>query len=476
MYMFVLLFLWLFLPQHESIDKRFASSVSEERLKATASELVSFGNRLGGTPSGERSVGYVRQRFRAIGLKTEVVIDPALPIYQHRSWRLRVASPSRLRNLIRNDWLAGFSPAKRITTAPLRYLDPEKRLAELELDSTVVLTDRSVNHSLYQTLERAGALAVLTYAPNIETAYSDWAMIPLLKAADDNPIPAYGISRRNGRKLKTELESGTSVQIQFSASTKIFEGKPKTVIATLPGESEEFFILCAHGDSDSGGPGSDDNASGVAGVLETAHILSEMVKKKVLPEPYYTIKFIIWGSEIHSSESFVRQQGDSLFKIKGVLNFDQIGTGARRYTIYCEPNNSPVNEPLLSVFTEVSERYVGKRGYWKEATTNPALGGSDSYVFLPDRLASLGLPSARIPSVTIFTAAWNHSRIIEQTTGWKSKAWKGPRDSVIIDYSQYYHSSLDIPARTTNQQPFRMSWGVKAAGQMLLRLAWNGHE
>ena len=197
-----------------------------------------------------------------------------------------------------------------------------------------------------------------------------------------------------------------------------------------------------------------------------------MVSSGLLPKPAFTIKFIVWGSEIYSTEHYVRRHQDSLEKILGVLNYDEIGTGATRNCLYFESNDIEHNEKLLRTLERVGEEYVGRKGFWEESTTNPSQGGTDSYVFLPDWLGRLNLPEAEVPSVTIYTGAWNERKTIPQTEGWSSKAWKGHPDSVTVDYSAYYHSSLDTPARTTEKEPFNMVWGVKAVGIALLRLAW----
>jgi hypothetical protein len=128
---------------------------------------------------------------------------------------------------------------------------------------------------------------------------------------------------------------------------------------------------------------------------------------------------------------------------------------------------------LLRTLQRIGEDYVGKKAFWREATTNPSQGGTDSYVFLPNYLNRLGVPVVEIPSVTIFTAAWQESKAIYQPKEWRTEAWKGPADSVYIDYSEYYHSSLDTPEMTTDREPFNMTWGVKAVGIALLRLAWR---
>jgi Zn-dependent M28 family amino/carboxypeptidase len=249
-------------------------------------------------------------------------------------------------------------------------------------------------------------------------------------------------------------------------------GVPRTVIATIPGEGDSYYIVCAHGDSDSGGPGADDNASGVAGLVELARVLQGMIMAKELPRPKHSIKFIVWADEYASTEQYVMRHAGRLDKIVGVMNYDQIGAGITRNCIYFESNDIPHNENLLRTLNAIGEEYAGMKGFWEEATTTPSQGGTDSYVFLPDYLKHLKLPAVEIPSVTIYTAAWNDVRTLPQTPGWSSRAWKGHPDSVVVDYSAYYHSSLDVPTLTTDKEPSNMVWAVKAAGIALLRLAW----
>ena len=94
------------------------------------------------------------------------------------------------------------------------------------------------------------------------------------------------------------------------------------VVATLPGAThpDNVYIVGAHFDSVSAGPGADDNASGMAAVLEIASVLSQYSFQS-------TIKFIgfnveeqgLVGSHTYSDEAEVN--GD---KVLGMLNFDMI--------------------------------------------------------------------------------------------------------------------------------------------------------
>ncbi|MBI2618502.1 MAG: M28 family peptidase [Ignavibacteriales bacterium] len=452
-------------------ERAFAQKVSQTSMRNHVRNLVASGNRLGGTPSGDKSTDYVSRSFKRSGLATMIEVDPEKLVSINHEWQLQVMEPRRLRQLIRNEWLGGYSPSVSRTTAPLQLLEQEEGVTS-ELSGAAVLTERQVTDRLYQSLVNAGVVCILSYAPADSTLYSDWAMISDLRESNANAIPLFNLSYGNGTRLRKELDQNTPVTIRFMSRTTITSGSPKTVVATLPGKSGKYYLVCAHGDSDSGGPGADDNASGVAGVLELARVFSSMMQSGQLSVPEKSIKFVIWGSEYYSTEHYVKRHQEQLEEILGVLNYDEIGTGASRDCLYFESNDVPYHEDLMKIFNAVGEEYVDKPGFWKEATTNPSQGGTDSYVFMPEYLDRLDVPRATIPSITIYTAAWNRPRTIPQTPGWTSRAWKGHPDSVTIDYSRYYHSSLDIPERTTEREPFNMSWAVKAVGIALLRLAW----
>jgi hypothetical protein len=107
------------------------------------------------------------------------------------------------------------------------------------------------------------------------------------------------------------------------------EGKPyRNIIATKKGEiqSDKIIIICAHYDSVVGSPGADDNASGIAGLLELARRLAQENTKK-------TIKFITMVNEeppffmSKDMGSFqyarqVRKKGDN---IEAVLCLESLG-------------------------------------------------------------------------------------------------------------------------------------------------------
>lgn len=113
------------------------------------------------------------------------------------------------------------------------------------------------------------------------------------------------------------------------------------VVTTLPGKDPYQVLLTAHYDDISEqpanyAPGADDNASGVAGVLEAARIMTEK-------DWQHTLRFVLFSGEelgLLGSRYYVRQSykdGDSII---GVLNMDMIaydGNEDRSLDIHCSP-------------------------------------------------------------------------------------------------------------------------------------------
>lgn len=101
------------------------------------------------------------------------------------------------------------------------------------------------------------------------------------------------------------------------------QGIYQNVVAEWPGTvtPQEIYIVCAHYDTTSGGerPGGDDNASGTAGVLEAARVLTQYHFRS-------TLRFIAFNAEeewMKGSQEYV----DTLptdANIMGVINLDMI--------------------------------------------------------------------------------------------------------------------------------------------------------
>jgi hypothetical protein len=450
-------------------ERAFADAVQSEALRRYVRELVAFGPRMGGTPSNEKSAAYLATFFSGLGLDARV--EDGAPELAH--WEVEWGVALDDGASIESAYPLGFSPSAKAGTrgtllhvADLRRAPPEASWA-----GRVIYTEGEVGGA-YGAIAQSGHLpvAILTSAPNQPARYIDWSRISSLPARTDNPVPAFAVSYVDGRTLAAAAALGRSVTVQVTSTIR--EGRPRTVVATLPGrEPDAYYLVCAHGDSDAGGPGADDNASGVATVMEIARVMTGLVKAKTIAPPRHSIRFVVWGAEYASAREYIAREGERLRNLKAVINFDQTGTGAEREAIYFESNEVPWNETLLRTLDRVGADYLNRPGFWTEYATNPSQGGTDSYAFLPRQYRGQGYTNLQIPSTTVYTAAWDSPRTVRQTAGWESNGTPDPT-RVTIDYSLYYHSSGDTPENTTEREPQNMVRAVRAAGIALLRLNW----
>ncbi|HEX2239594.1 MAG TPA: M28 family peptidase [Actinomycetota bacterium] len=134
--------------------------------------------------------------------------------------------------------------------------------------------------------------------------------------------------RRGARYIAAEFESlGYRVRIQkFSVD----DGTSRNIVAWWPGARRYPVILGGHMDSVPGAPGANDNASGVAVLLETARIAAGTSHVEFL-------KFVAFGSEEYGadgshhvgSQVFVNRLGEhGRARLAGMVSVDMVADGS----------------------------------------------------------------------------------------------------------------------------------------------------
>ncbi len=134
----------------------------------------------------------------------------------------------------------------------------------------------------------------------------------------------------------------------------------ENVVAEKPGlvDSTKIFIICAHLDSTSpqqysNAPGGDDNASGSAGVIEAARIMSGYNFK-------YTIRFICFGGEeqgLYGSSSYADAAAAAGDDIIGVMNLDMVLYGPAGQDVFWVPYDAQ-STGLALALDAICDTYV----------------------------------------------------------------------------------------------------------------------
>jgi hypothetical protein len=436
-------------------ERTLAATVSEQRMVETVRKLVGFGTRMYGTPSNHASAQWLADEFKRAGLDVTIRQDTPRDWYMPVSWEIRVSAaapagkPAPVPVVLKTTWPNSGAPSSKGEGA-------------LSIDAA------------------PGAVCLMSKAPTPETTVgcvaalfdgrvssSGWPNVG--RSRGTFTIPVFVLSPREANPLRERLAAGEKIQIAFALEAKSGNAAGETVVATLPGKDRSKYVLfCAHGDSDSGGPGADDNASGVATVLEIARTAAAAIKAGKLAQPAWDMRFAAWGGEMSSTREYYAALDKDASKLQGVFNYDQAGFGSTKEALYVEPDDVPVNKDVIAVVRGVMQEHIGAKGFPEHAASIKSQGGTDSYVFQNTRTAGATL----YPSVTIYTSAWDKPNEVALTEGFPPLNWYPDEKpgKITVDGDPFYHSVGDTPANTTDNEPSNMGWCARVGLVSALRM------
>lgn len=163
-------------------------------------------------------------------------------------------------------------------------------------------------------------------------------------------------------------------------------GWSENILGMLPGRKEEIIVLSAHYDhlgiiDNKIYPGANDNASGVAVIMEVINELKEET-------PQYSILFAFWGSEemgLLGSRYFCENPTIRLENIKCVINLDSVGNLGKDknllgWGLIKEETSSTIMEKLTEEGWHIE---------WEKNTSH----SSDHYSFMKKGISSITLLS-----------------------------------------------------------------------------------
>lgn len=280
--------------------------VAEAHAMAYARGLTALGPRLTGSAAYQRAAEWTAAQLRDAGV-THVGFEPfTIPdAWERDSASARIVAPEPL--TLRAAAL-GWTPSTRgpieaeLVTLNDATVETIAAAPALVAGRVVLLRAREAaggplavwnrRREIDRALARAGAVAILSPDADRDDA---------LVARDRTPgaaigaLPAAQIARGDAEKIRALIDRGP-VRIAIELRNRVTAGPVavNNVVAEIRGRerADEWVIVGAHLDSWDVSPAAQDNATGVAMVLEAARVIARQ------PRPALrSIRFVLWGGE-----------------------------------------------------------------------------------------------------------------------------------------------------------------------------------
>jgi Zn-dependent M28 family amino/carboxypeptidase len=299
-----------------------AISLPSMRRDLRALERISDrngGSRAAGTAGYAASIRYVSDQLRRAGYRPQVSAFP-LVLYVERVERGRQIAPVSRDLALEALQYSPSTPPGGLRARVVASGDGCSRDDYGAVRGLIALVERgdcffSVKAANAQS---AGAAGVLVY--NSDAGLFDGT----LGDPKASGIPVAGIARDTGQ----ELAAATDPVVEMVLETDTRETTSQNVVANAQAQRPKVLIVGAHLDSVSMGAGINDNATGVATVLEIARAVRKVA-------PGLSVRFAFWGAEelgLFGSRAYAGTVAPS--QVVGYLNFDVLGSPSRRYGVY----------------------------------------------------------------------------------------------------------------------------------------------
>ena len=321
-----------------------------------------IGLRWAGTVGEQQAAEYTADQFRICGL-----VEPRIEPFELKTSDCHLAS---LRVIGVDSWHADirpclFCPSLDIATTlidvghgmPHELEDAKDRIgrsvALIQSEFEPFSEPRHLTIRL-RDLARLGAVAAVTSSPQKgrrlqHMSAGDW------RDGDPNsvPLPLLQTSLEDAQWLKRRVAEGVTVSLRVDSEFRIVTSW--NAVADLPGQiDDECIVLGAHHDTTPDSSGANDNATGVAVLLETARLLTDLAQT-LKTKPARTIRFVSFGAEeqgLQGSTAFVERHYGPEPRPRLMLALDELATGNMKGVVLQFPELRDIVQQQLDAMNE----------------------------------------------------------------------------------------------------------------------------
>lgn len=281
-----------------------------------------IGPRVAGTEAERKAGDYIENHFRQLGL---TVSRPAFQISTSLDKGSQLSFKDSSKQTVEIKGSAFNMSANGKVNAPLVFANYGRKtdIPVGGLQGRIALVERGEIpfEDKVSNVTQAGAVGIVVY--------NNLADQPLKGTLGTQAtIPALGITKADGAKLRDELLAQTTYPLNLEVNITNQSVDMTNVVGIRPAAdsatASPILILGGHYDSVPDSPGANDNASGTATVMELARVLKDRY-------PQYELRFIAFAGEeigLTGSANYAKNLSSAeKSRLKAMINIDMITVG-----------------------------------------------------------------------------------------------------------------------------------------------------
>jgi len=352
----------------------FTKKISADNIYSTIEKFSATDDaRITGFDGEGNTAQYIKKQFEDLGFEVKEQNFP-VNAYKCKSTELSIGDSEELKIDSKFLQFTKGTPKEGIT-GEIVYADmgSDSDMENAKVKGKLVLMKRGGDYFRVK-VERAfrkGAVGAIFYDPGKD----EFISATLVEVSN---IPAVSIKKSEAEKLVKQFEEGKALKATLKVDCDYKEASSTNIIATMKskkGSNGKHIVVGAHYDGVDT-PAANDNASGIATVLEAAKILS----KENLD---CDVKFIAFGAEeigLVGSKYYVESlSSEEKDNIAAMLNLDMVGVGDTLMV-------HTMDEGVKSLPADLAVSCINKFSLKNERTEQP---NSDHSSF-----QSVGIPAA----------------------------------------------------------------------------------
>ncbi|QVK21189.1 DUF4910 domain-containing protein [Mycoplasmatota bacterium] len=314
-------------PDSLSVFTELQNKIDQDRAMSVIQYLTDVSPRIAGL-DGEKAAGeYILGEFNKLGFASNLEEFP-VKYFKANECNLKINDGNDTFELDSNCFsFSSSTPDGGLKRIPLIYgsFGTSSDVKDINMEGKIAVVKRGEITFRDKVIKCANRGAIGVIVINAVDAPLNSTLL------DESPIPAVSVSLSEGTKIM-DIINNEDASADLLVDTVIKDSVSNNIIGIKSSDEEDAktLIIGAHYDSVDC-PGANDNASGVAGLMELANIL----KDHTLP---FNVHFMTFGSEeigligsdfTVNNNTLIQENKDNII---GMINLDMIGKG-RQFTI-----------------------------------------------------------------------------------------------------------------------------------------------